>query len=143
MIDIKLIRENPELVKENIKKKFQDEKLVLVDEVLELDKASRENKTRADYLRGQRNSISKSIGMLMANKKIENTTKKSNEELVSVFIPKQGRNDTERFVAVNGERILVQTGKTVEVPKRFAEVIKNSEQMAAVSAAYIDANISI
>ena len=77
----------------------------------------------------------------MANK--NNQTKKSNEELVSVFIPKQGRNDTERFVAVNGERILVQTGKTVEVPKRFAEVIKNSEAMAAVSAAYIDANISI
>ena len=79
----------------------------------------------------------------MSNKKIENTTKKANEELVSVFISKQSRNDTERFVAVNGERILVQTGKTVEVPKRFAEVIKNSEQMAAVSAAYIDANISI
>ena len=79
----------------------------------------------------------------MANKKIENTTKKSNEALVSVFIPKQGRNDTERFVAVNGERILVQTGKTVEVPKRFAEVIKNSEQMAAVAARYIDANASI
>ena len=43
----------------------------LIDEVIELDRASRENKTRADYLRGQRNSISKSIGMLMANKKIE------------------------------------------------------------------------
>jgi seryl-tRNA synthetase len=71
MIDIKLIRENPELVKENIKKKFQDKKLVLVDEVIELDRASRENKTRADYLRGQRNSISKSIGVLMANKKVD------------------------------------------------------------------------
>jgi hypothetical protein len=76
----------------------------------------------------------------MANKKIENT---SSEKLVSVFIPKQSRNDTERFVAVNGERILVQTGKTVEIPERFAEVIKNSEEMAAVSAAYIDANISL
>ena len=76
----------------------------------------------------------------MANKKIEN---KTTEELVSVFIPKQGRNDTERFVAVTGERILVQTGKTVEVPKRFAEVIKNSEQMAAVAARYIDANASM
>ena len=76
----------------------------------------------------------------MANKKIENT---SSEKLVSVFIPKQSRNDTERFVAVNGERILVQTGKTVEIPQRFAEVIKNSEEMAAVSAAYIDANISL
>ena len=71
MIDIKLIRENPELVKENIRKKFQDKKLVLVDEVIELDKKSRENKTRADYLRGQRNSISKSIGFLMANKKVD------------------------------------------------------------------------
>lgn len=68
---------------------------------------------------------------------------KNKEKLVAVFIPKQSRNDTERFVAVNGERILVQTGKTVEVPERFAEVIKNSEEMAAVSAAYIDANISL
>ena len=76
----------------------------------------------------------------MANK---NTEKKTNEKLVSVFIPKESRNDTERFVAVNGERILVQTGKTVEIPERFAEVIKNSENMAAVSAAYIDANISL
>ncbi len=65
------------------------------------------------------------------------------EKLVSVFIPKTSRNDTERFIAVNGERILVQTGKTVEIPERFAEVIKNSENMAAVSAAYIDANISL
>ena len=65
------------------------------------------------------------------------------EKLVNVFIPKTSRNDTERFVAVNGERILVQTGKTVEIPERFAEVIKNSENMAAVSAAYIDANISL
>lgn len=68
---------------------------------------------------------------------------KNTEKLVSVFIPKQSRNDTERFIAVNGERILVQTGKTVEIPERFAEVIKNSENMAAVSAAYIDANISV
>ncbi len=76
----------------------------------------------------------------MSNKKIENG---KNEKLVSVFIPKQSRNDTERFVAVNGERILVQTGKTVEIPQRFAEVVRNSEEMAAVSAAYIDANISL
>lgn len=76
----------------------------------------------------------------MANKKQETTLK--NEELVSIFIPKTSRNDTERFIAVNGERILVQTGKTVEIPKRFAEVVANSEKMAAISAAYIDANIS-
>ncbi len=65
MLDIKLIRTQPELVKENIKKKFQFEKLALVDEVLELDKEFREAHTRADYLRSQRNSISKSIGALM------------------------------------------------------------------------------
>lgn len=72
-----------------------------------------------------------------------NNTKSKTEKLVSVFIPKQSRNDTERFIAVNGERILVQTGKNVEIPERFAEVIRNSEKMAAVSAAYIDANISL
>ncbi len=77
----------------------------------------------------------------MANKKQETTMK--TEELVSVFIPRTSRNDTERFIAVNGERILVQTGKNVEIPKRFAEVIANSEKMAAISAAYIDANISV
>ena len=77
----------------------------------------------------------------MANKNKETSTQK--EKLVSVFIPKQSRNDTERFIAVNGERILVQTGKTVEIPERFAEVLKNSERMAAGSAAYIDAYISV
>ncbi len=69
--------------------------------------------------------------------------KNTQEKLVSVFIPKQSRNDTERFIGVNGERILVQTGKTVEIPERFAEVIKNSEKMAAVSAEYIEANSSL
>ncbi|MBR2829721.1 MAG: serine--tRNA ligase, partial [Solobacterium sp.] len=65
MIDIKLIRENPELVKENIRKKFQDEKLVLVDEVAKFDQEFREAKTRADALRGERNKLSKEIGGLM------------------------------------------------------------------------------
>jgi len=64
MIDIRLVRTNPELVKENIRKKFQDEKLVLVDEVLDLDKKFREARTRCDELRAQRNSISKEIGKL-------------------------------------------------------------------------------
>ena len=72
-----------------------------------------------------------------------NKTNQNKEKLVSVFIPKQSRNDSERFIGVNGERILVQTGKTVEVPERFAEVIKNSEKMAVISAEYIDANISL
>ena len=66
MLDIKLIRTQPELVKENIKKKFQFDKLVLVDEVVALDAEYREARTRADNLRAQRNSISKSIGSMMA-----------------------------------------------------------------------------
>ena len=69
MIDINLIRTNPDLVRENIKKKFQDEKLVLVDEVFELDKKNREAIQRADYLRSQRNKISKQIGALMGQGK--------------------------------------------------------------------------
>ena len=71
MIDIKLIRENPELVKENIRKKFQDDKLVLVDEVKALDEEYRALRTKADELRSQRNSISKQIGALMSQGKRE------------------------------------------------------------------------
>ena len=71
MIDIKLIRENPELVKENIKKKFQDDKLVLVDEVKKLDEEYRALRTSADELRSKRNSISKQIGALMSQGKKE------------------------------------------------------------------------
>ena len=65
MIDIKLIRENRDLVKENIKKKFQDEKLGLVDEVFELDKEVREAKLKGDNLRSEKNNLSKSIGLLI------------------------------------------------------------------------------
>lgn len=69
MLDIKLIRENPELVKANMRKKFQDSKLNLVDEVFELDIKYRQTKTRADELRGLRNKLSKQIGVLMGQKK--------------------------------------------------------------------------
>ena len=67
MLDIKFVRENPDFVKENIKKKFQDEKLKLVDEVIELDKKNREAKNHGDELRAKRNSISKEIGGFMKN----------------------------------------------------------------------------
>ena len=75
MIDIKLLRENPEMVKENIKRKFQDHKLVLVDEVLELDKQSRELTLKCDDLRNRRNVISKEIGTLMGQGKKEEAEK--------------------------------------------------------------------
>ena len=69
MLDIKFVRANPDIVKENIKKKFQDDKLPLVDEVIAYDKELREAKTRVEYLRSQRNSISKQIGALMGQGK--------------------------------------------------------------------------
>ena len=75
MIDIELIRTNPELVKENIKKKFQDDKLPMVDEVLEFDKEFRAARTRADELRNQRNVKSKLIGGLMAKGEKEEAEK--------------------------------------------------------------------
>ncbi|SCX94914.1 serine--tRNA ligase [Ruminococcus sp. YE282] len=71
MIDIKFLRENPDAVKENIKKKFQDSKLPLVDKVIELDAQSRAVKQQADDLRSNRNKISKQIGALMAQGKKE------------------------------------------------------------------------
>ena len=71
MLDIKFVRENPEVVKENIKKKFQDKKLPLVDEVIELDTERRTVMTRADELRANRNKLSKQIGALMSQGKKE------------------------------------------------------------------------
>ncbi len=90
MIDIKFLRENPEVVKENIKKKFQDSKLPLVDEVIELDKQSRETQAKADALRAERNKISKEIGALMGQGKKEEAEEKKKlvaqgaEELVKL-----------------------------------------------------------
>ena len=79
MIDIKLIRENKDLVKENIKKKFQDEKLPLVDEVYNLDTEYREARVKADTLRGNKNKMSSKIGELMRDKKIDEANKLKNE----------------------------------------------------------------
>ena len=71
MLDIKFLRTNPDIVKQNIKNKFQDEKLPLVDKVIELDKEFRESKTRAEALRANRNKVSKQIGALMGQGKKE------------------------------------------------------------------------
>ena len=71
MLDLKFLRENPEIVKQNIRNKFQDQKLPLVDEVIALDAESRAAKTEADHLRSERNKLSKQIGALMGQKKIE------------------------------------------------------------------------
>jgi len=87
MIDIKFLRENPELVKENIRKKFQEHKLILVDEIIELDKKNRESTLKGDELRANRNSLSTQIGSLMCEGKkdeaetIKVKVQKINEEL--------------------------------------------------------------
>ncbi len=90
MIDINLIRTNPEVVKENIKKKFQDNKLEYVDKVLELDKQCRAYKAEGDELRASRNKLSGQIGMLMKEKKLEEANQikaqvvKNNERIVEI-----------------------------------------------------------
>ena len=71
MLDIKFVRENPEIVKQNIRNKFQDKKLVLVDEVLKYDQENRDIKKEVEALRANRNKISKQIGALMAQGKKE------------------------------------------------------------------------
>ena len=83
MLDIKFVRENKELVKENIKKKFQDEKLPLVDEVVDLDERIRELKQQGDSLRQERNATSNAIGILMREKKVEEAEQKK-QQVVSI-----------------------------------------------------------
>ena len=75
MLDIKFVRENPEIVKQNIRNKFQDQKLPLVDEVISLDSRIRELKNKGGELRAERNSVSTSIGQMMREKKIEEANK--------------------------------------------------------------------
>ena len=90
MLDIKFVRENPEKVKENIRKKFQDKKLGLVDEVVELDRRIRELKTNGDVLRQERNKTSDEIGLLFREKKIDEANEKKqlvveiNEKLIKI-----------------------------------------------------------
>ncbi len=95
MLDIKFIRENPELVKENIKKKFQDEKLPMVDEVIALDEKRRANIQEADQLRADRNRLSKQVGMLMGQAK-KDPSKLAEAEAVK----KQVTDEAERLAAL-------------------------------------------
>ena len=83
MIDIRFLRENPEAVKENIRKKFQEQKLPLVDEVIALDEESRKTQAEADQLRSDRNKISKSIGALMGQGK-KDEAEKAKEEVAKI-----------------------------------------------------------
>ena len=135
MIDIKFLRENPDIVKENIKKKFQDEKLELVDKVIELDKKSRELKVNGDNLRMTRKKLSDEIGKLFKEKKVEeaNSTKEKvtdiNNQLVSMEKEEEELNAEIRKIMLTIPNIIdasVPIGKddteNVEI-ERFGEAI--------------------
>lgn len=105
MLDIKFVRENPEIVKNNIKKKFQDEKLPLVDEAIELDKSIRANKQECEALRASRNDLSKQIGALMKNKEIDKA------------------NEIKAIVAKNNERITELEPQITEASKKLLKIM--------------------
>ena len=111
MIDIKLIRENKELVKENIKKKFQDEKLPLVDDVYELDKEVREVQVKMDSLKAEKNKLSGQIGLLMKDGKKEEA-EKIKQEL------------TDRFGKLDEDVIIYMLEELFQVKAKEKNVIK-------------------
>ena len=114
MIDIKFLRENPDVVKENIKKKFQDHKLPLVDEVIELDAQARKTQQEADNLRAERNKLSKQIGALMAQGKKEEAeeVKKQVNDIIL------GRNVLDDYQTVEKGEVL---DNGMETPPSFTE----------------------
>ncbi len=110
MLDIKFVRENPEIVKENIKKKFQDAKLPLVDEVLELDVSYRAALTEANELRASRNTLSKQVGMLMGQ------AKKDPSKLEEAEAAKAQ-------VKANAERLAELEKQTAEMSERIRTIM--------------------
>ena len=112
MIDIRLIRDNPDLVRENIKKKFQDEKLPLVDEAVRLDTENRAAITEADELRKNRNTLSKQIGMLMGQSKKDPSKLTEAEEI-------------KKQVAAQAERLAELEKKEAELEVKLREVMMN------------------
>ena len=103
MLDIKFLRENPEVVKQNIRNKFQDQKLELVDKVIELDKENRDIKQEVEALRAKRNKISKQIGALMGQGKREEAE------------------EVKKQVAVDGSRIEALSAREKEVRRKKAK----------------------
>ena len=117
MIDIKLIREDRELVKENIKKKFQDHKLPLVDEIYEMDIKYRECKTKADSLRSEKNNLSASIGELMRDgKKDEAMQIKEKVALISKEIPELEEKEVELETTIKDKMMMIPNIIAEDVP---------------------------
>ena len=128
MIDLKFLRENPEVVKENIKKKFQDHKLPLVDEVIELDEQARATQTEADELRANRNKLSKQIGALMAQGKKEEA-----EEVIKKISLTDGTEQT--VFSYTGTGASIDRGRSFGDKLYFVirEYTKNKETKAVSS----------
>lgn len=106
MLDLKFVRENPDIVKQNIKNKFQDRKLPLVDEVIELDAKARAVKTEADELRANRNKLSKQIGALMGQGKILKECSENDEISKLLNHPKVSKEDKEHFIEDTFGRVI-------------------------------------
>ena len=127
MIDMKLIRTNPELVKENIRKKFQDEKLPLVDEVLDLDKQFRETKMTCDDLRNQRKTISKKIGALMGQgKKDEAESVKQEVAAIGAKLDELEQKETELEAEIRKRMLVIPNiiDKSVPIGKDDSENVE-------------------
>jgi seryl-tRNA synthetase len=116
MIDLKFLRENPELVKENIRKKYQDSKLPLVDEVIALDELRRSTQQEADKLRGDRKTLSKDIGNLMAAKK-KAADKEAEEKIQAETEAKK------REVAAGAERLAELEAREPELEKQVNDIM--------------------
>ena len=110
MLDLRFIRENPEIVKENIRKKFQDQKLPLVDKVLELDRQNRAAITEAESLRASRNALSKQIGMLMGQAK-KDPSKAAEAE------------DVKKQVTANAERLAFLEGEEARLDEEIRKIM--------------------
>ena len=128
MLDLKFLRENPDIVKENIRKKFQDHKIPMVDEVIELDVESRKTKQEADSLRANRKAVSKQIGGLMAQ------GKKDEAEALKVQVTK----DAERLAAElkNGQKDAIEEDareETVEMPSDKKKDESNQKEYSGPS----------
>ncbi|MBP5383633.1 MAG: serine--tRNA ligase, partial [Lachnospiraceae bacterium] len=105
MLDMRFVRENPEIVKQNLRNKFQEEKLPLVDEVIALDEESRKAKQEADDLRANRNKISKQIGALMAQGK------------------KEEAEEVKKQVTANSERLAALEEKENELTEKVTKIM--------------------
>ena len=124
MIDIKFLRENPEIVKDNIKKKFQDEKLVLVDEIIDLDKKNREAKLDGDNLRAQRKTLSNQIGELMKS------GKKDEAENVKLEVAKINKEleENEKLESTYSEQLKSKMMKIPNIMHKSVPIGKDDSQ---------------